>query len=100
MDPNNRKPVFRVLINSQNKIGWQHLFKGRFSKQWTQIQARHILDDLEINQEKQSGNRWLKTILNHVWTQLWQLWLVRNNDDLHGRDKDEKERKRLEKILP
>ena len=30
---------------------------------------------------------------------LWQLWLARS-DDLHGCDKDEKERKRLEKLQP
>jgi hypothetical protein len=44
MNPNNREPIFRALVNSQNKIGWQHILKGRFSKQWTQIQGRHILD--------------------------------------------------------
>ena len=37
---NKREPIFRALVNSQNKIGWQHLFKGRFSSQWTQIQPR------------------------------------------------------------
>ena len=53
MNPNNREPVFCILVNSQNKIGWQHLLKGRFSKQWTQIQGRHILDDPELDHEKQ-----------------------------------------------
>jgi hypothetical protein len=38
MNPNNRKHVFCMLVNSQNKIGWQHLLKGRFSKQWTRVQ--------------------------------------------------------------
>ena len=32
-----------VLCNSQNKIGWQHLLKGPFSNQWTQIQGQRIL---------------------------------------------------------
>jgi hypothetical protein len=34
-----------------------------------------------------------------VWTLVWQVWLTAN-DDLHGRDSDEKERKRLEKPRP
>ena len=38
-------------------------------------------------------------ILHHLWTHLWQLWLARN-EDLHGKEKDEQERKRLEKIHP
>ena len=37
--------------------------------------------------------------MHHLWTHLWQLWLARN-DDLHGREKDEKERKRLKKLQP
>ena len=63
--------------------------KGRFSNQWTQIQGRHILYEPEIDQEKQSSERWLKLILHHLWTHLWQFWLAR---------KDEQERKRLEKL--
>ena len=92
-------PNFRALVNSQNNIGWQHLLKGCFSNQWIQIQGRHILDRPEIDQEKQSSERWLKLILHHLWTHLWQLWLTRNKD-LHGREKDEQEGKRLEKLHP
>jgi hypothetical protein len=99
MNPNNREPLFRTLVNAQNKIGWQHLLKGRFSKHWTQIQDRHIMDEPDIDHEKQSGDRWLKLVLNHLWTLIWQVWLIRN-EDLHGRDKDENERKRLEKLHP
>jgi hypothetical protein len=68
MNPNNREPVFPMLVNSQNTIGWQHLLKGRFSKQWTNIQGRrHILEDPELDhQEKQSGGRWLKLALHHL----------------------------------
>jgi hypothetical protein len=83
MNPNNRKPVFCMLVNSQNKVGWQHLLKGCFSKQWTKIQGRHILEDPELDQEKQSARRrWLKLALHHLWTLVWQVWLTRN-EDLH-----------------
>jgi hypothetical protein len=48
--------MFHMLVNSQNKIGWQHLLKGHFSKQWTKIQGRHILlEDPELDQEKQES---------------------------------------------
>jgi hypothetical protein len=98
MNPNNREPLFRALVNSQNKIGWHQLLKGHFSKQWTQIQDRHLLDDTDIDNEKQSGHRWLKLLtLHHIWTHLWKVWLNRN-DDLHGRENDEKERKRIEQL--
>jgi hypothetical protein len=44
-----------MLVNSQSKIGWQHLLKGRFSKQWTKVQGRNTLEDPELDQEKQLG---------------------------------------------
>ena len=41
----------------------------------------------------------LKQILHPLWTLLWQVWLIRN-DDLHRRDKEEKKHKRLAKQRP
>ena len=107
MDPNNRKPIFQTLVNSQNSIGWQHLLMGRFSNHWIQIQGQPILDDAEKDQEKQSGERWLKLILHHLWTHqwqllwthLWQLWLARN-DVLHGHEKDKKDRPQTTRKAP
>jgi hypothetical protein len=64
MNPNNREPSFRTLVNAQNKIGWHHVLKGRLKKHWTQIQGRHIMDDPELDHEKQSGERWLKLALH------------------------------------
>jgi hypothetical protein len=55
------------------------------------------MDDPDIDPEKQYGDRWLKLILHHPWTLLWQVWL-NHNDDLHGRDNDEKEPKRIETL--
>jgi hypothetical protein len=97
MNPNNREPIFRALVTSQNKIGWQHILKGRFSKQWTQIQGRHILDKPDIDSQKQSGDRWLTLTPHHLWTHPWQAWLLRNEDP-RGHDNDEKERKRIDKL--
>jgi hypothetical protein len=100
MTPNNQENEFRMLVNSQNKIGWQHLLKGCFSKQWTKIQGRHILEDPELDQEKQLGGQWLKLVLHHLWTLVWQVWLTKTEDDLHGCNSHEKERKRLQKLHP
>jgi hypothetical protein len=91
MNPNNRKNVFRMLVNSQNKISWQHLFKGCSSKQWTKIQGRHILEDPELDQEKQSGRRSLKLVLHHPQTLVWQVWLTRH-EDLHSHNSEKEAR--------
>jgi hypothetical protein len=40
----------------------------------------------------------LKLTLHHIWTHLWKVWLNHNDEDLHGRENDEKERKRIEQL--
>ena len=95
MNSNNSEPIFPpLLVNCQNKIGWQRLLKRRFGNHWTQIQGLHILDDPELDLENESGDQWLKLVLQHLWTLVWQVWLTQN-DNLHRCDKDEKEGKRL-----
>jgi hypothetical protein len=95
----NREPGFHNLAVAQNQIGWQHILKGRFSHHWIQIQQYLINNQPDIGDTKQSGERWLRLVINQLWTSLWQVWQTRNND-LHGRDKTERERKRLEKLTP
>jgi hypothetical protein len=55
--------------------------------------------DPDTDSTKQSGTKWLKRVLNCIWTSLWQVWLLRN-DDLHGRDRQQREKKRMEKLTP
>jgi hypothetical protein len=94
-----REPRFQYLVNAQNKIGWQHLLKGRFSHHWLQCQQLHIYLDPSIDSTKNTGERWLKRILHCLWNSLWQVWLLRN-DDLHGRDRQQREQKRIQKLTP
>jgi hypothetical protein len=94
----NREPKFVSLVNAQNKIGWQHILKGRFSNRWLQIQQLHIRTEPDIDPTTQSSERWLKQLLNHIWTSLWwDVWIIRNAD-LHGRDNAEQEQKRKGKL--
>jgi hypothetical protein len=95
----NREPRFQALVIAQNKIGWQHTLEGRFSHHLLQIQQHHIYTEPEIDDTKQSGEWWLKLVLHQLWTSIWQVWLTRNND-LHGREKNERECKRIEKLAP
>jgi hypothetical protein len=55
-----------------------------------------------IDETKQTGERcWLKQIWRHLWTSiLWQVWLIRNNADLYGRDETGQECKREEGFGP
>jgi hypothetical protein len=99
MDATNRETRFQLLVQAQNLIGWNHLLKGRFSHHWIQCQQVHIYLDPDTDSTKQSGEQWLKRVLNCMWTSLWQVWLI-HNDDLHGRDRQQRERKRIKKLTP
>jgi hypothetical protein len=99
MNTTNREPRFQLLIQAQNLIGWNHLIKGRLSHHWIQCQQAHIYLDPDTDSTKQSGEIWLKRVLNCIWTALWNLWLLRN-DDMHGRDRPEREKRRIEKLAP
>jgi hypothetical protein len=99
MDESNRETRFQLLIHAQNMIGWNHLLKGRFSHHWIQCQQAHIYMDPDTDSTKQSGEIWLKRVLNCTWTTIWKAWLIRN-DDLHGRDRQQREKKRIEKLTP
>jgi hypothetical protein len=90
MTATNREPRFQYLVTAQNQIGWNHILKGRFSHHWLQLQQVHIYIGPDTNSTKQSGEQWLKRVLNCIWTSLWQVWLLRN-DDLHGRDRQQRE---------
>jgi hypothetical protein len=105
LDPNyqmqeeQRKPRFKQIVKEQNQIGWNQLFKGRFSHKWVQCQHIHTQLEPGTDSTQQSGEIWLKRVLNRLWTSTWNVWLSRN-DDLHGRDRKQREQKRLEKLIP
>ena len=84
----------RRLIRQQNEIGWQQLFMGRFSGEWSVLQddnyARKAAETAEEQHtkkktKKQTGQRWQVAIIVILWDQWWAIWESRNKD-LHGDD--------------
>ncbi len=66
-------PHLHSIHQSQQTIGWKHLYYGRLSKQWTQFLATYH-PDLD-------PSRTLAKILGIVWTHMLQIWTSRNEDD-------------------
>jgi hypothetical protein len=56
MNTEHRETRFQYLVEAQNRIGWQHMLKGRCSHHWIQIQQHHIQLDPDIDESKQSGD--------------------------------------------
>lgn len=59
----------RRLIGQQNKIGWQHIFMGRFSNEWSDLQdAFYARDPEDTKRKRRSGLRWQIRVISLLWT--------------------------------
>ena len=75
-------PRYHELHAAQERIGWQHFFKGRFSKKFIEFQDRHLGRQ---RTSKKNGLSWLTGLIDVIFKQWWELWELRNGDR-HGRD--------------
>lgn len=74
------------LIIQQNKIGWKHIFVGRFSWEWSEMQdAFYTTRPIYDPKKCQKGSYWQVAIISCLWDQWYLLWECRNKD-LHGAD--------------
>jgi hypothetical protein len=72
------------LIQEQNDIGWRHIFNGRLSLQWSELQGDYLC---EINNKEKSlsGTLWTSAIIQEIWCQ-WQVVWTQRNQKIHGHD--------------
>ncbi|KAI2503536.1 hypothetical protein MHU86_10918 [Fragilaria crotonensis] len=77
---------YERLITQQNKIGWRHIFLGRFSCEWVDLQDAHYATRPNYNSKKsKKGSKWQVAMIGRLWDNWYLLWESRNND-LHGAD--------------
>ena len=92
----------RRLLHQQNAIGWDHLFLGRFSSEWSSLQDEYYARQARATETKrQTGHRWQIAIIGAIWQQWFLLWEQRNKD-LHGADASAKalaERRVIDRTL-
>ena len=79
--------VLQEAIYEQTAIGWLHLFRGFFSKKWSQLSECHMVSADALPQ-KADGSRRMSTILLRVQGFINLIWLGRN-ETLHKQSKDE-----------
>jgi hypothetical protein len=58
------------LVNSQTAIGWNGPFEGWFSVHWSVAQQ----DYLSSIRSRQSGRRWLISLIKKLWDVSWDFW--------------------------
>ena len=71
------------LIDSQEAIGWEQLFQGRFSAQWIPTHRRHLQNNGYTQTHKNSGIQWLAKLIQIIWTYSHKMWTARNKKK-HG----------------
>lgn len=74
---------YSQLICTQNSIGWDQLYKGRWSIQWTQLQDQYAEQSAQTGTLK--GKQWLLGLGRLLIDQWFQVWKMRN-EDRHTRD--------------
>ena len=70
------------VVTAQDDIGWNHLLKGRISKQFAIEQNNYLGTDAT---GKKNGTSWLVGLIDTIFKQIWDLWDMRNKDR-HGHD--------------
>jgi hypothetical protein len=85
------------VIRQQNKVGWNHIMLGRFGTEWRRIQARYserIIQPTRATkselQPKRTPEQWSIGLISVLWEQWYLLWDDRNQD-VHGRDAQQRQ---------
>jgi hypothetical protein len=78
LDHTNYPPSLHKLIQDQNSIGWNQLFRGRMVKEWARLQQQSLSDN-GCQKPTLSGRSWVATVVTTLWTRFFELWAERNN---------------------
>ena len=83
--PSNAYPAtYRTLIDEQNMIGWDQVYKGRWSREWGRLQESYARRQ-QGPHERQLGKTWVMGVGRLLIDQWLKVWTMRNADR-HGVD--------------
>lgn len=83
------------LQAEQDAIGWDQLYRGRWSSQWELMHNQYsTTQPLHL---QQSGSKWVLGLGRLLLTQWFKLWKIRN-DERHGVDAETRESARLQVV--
>ena len=75
---------YSLLIKSQNEIGWDHLYRARWSKQWS-INHQQFAIRKGLTTEHTEGTTWVRRVGRQILKNWFELWKLRNTER-HGQD--------------
>jgi hypothetical protein len=69
-------PAVQPLVQSQNAIGWRHLFRGRMSTVWADLQHSHLQTNPACR-VSDTGANWSTKVICFLWERFFILWKSR-----------------------
>jgi hypothetical protein len=69
---------YQALIASQEFIGWEHLFYGRWRIEWDSCQRGYLQDREVTLSHKNNGPAWASQLIQVIWNHHHATWLERN----------------------
>ena len=85
---------YHQLISSQNRIGWSHLYRARWSVYWSQNHHRYARTK-ELPPHQADGRTWVRKAGQRLLADWFDLWNLRNKER-HGATAEEQYRKKSE----
>ena len=87
LNPRKFPSYLRPLIESQCDIGWDQIFRGRFSYHWALLQEAYYLR--KDSESDLSGEKWTTTMASTAFKCWLDMWTARNTL-VHGKDDEAK----------
>jgi hypothetical protein len=84
---------YTALIRQQNALGWDQLYRGRWSKQWSRLHTKYARQQHGWTMGEKEGDNWVighGHLLLEQWLKLWQT----RNEERHGADLETRQRHR------
>ena len=70
--PPDYSPLFQLLIQQQNELGWSKLFNGRFVSEWQRLQNQHLRTN-GIQEITLTGQCWTTSMMVLLWKEFFDI---------------------------
>ena len=77
IDPHLFPSSVQGLVISQTAIGWHHVFRGRLSTIWAELQQAHLQTNPACR-VSDTGTNWSTKVICFLWERFFILWKSRN----------------------
>ena len=88
---------YQQVVREQTKIGWNQIYKGRWSQKWAILQSQHCRNTRPTSPQA-TGPKWVLSIGRLLMDQWLELWQIRNQER-HGKDLAEEAEKRKKVVI-